>query len=341
MKNWTSSTKEFLWEVKNILKEYAKDNFTFLKWVRKELSWEAKKQREIFAKDFKNKVNALSDKEKQFLVDFIEEWWAGGFDFSAKSFIEREFPEKKDQLLEIVHIISQDGIVALNEWWISLQLDIKALHDNLENELNNQKSYHELSEEKRENKEFNTRKAAELVKQLNKDENIEVKENPTISEVVGKLEELLKDEKAYKHTKLIKETIGLLNKNQNLNELDDYWHPVLGHIIALSYYSLGQEALKSVLEDQSLDVNACYGYPLSLAISNKNLKAMELLLERKDLDVMAYSKDPETGKDSLEQKIEILGDRDTVIERAGKVKTRVIKKKMMKLLKNHPSYKEN
>lgn len=68
---------------------------------------------------------------------------------------------------------------------------------------------------------------------------------------------------------------------------------------------------------------------------------MELLLERKDLDVMAYSKDPETGNDSLEQKIERLGDRDTVIERVGKVGTRAIKKKMMKLLKSHPSYKEN
>lgn len=68
---------------------------------------------------------------------------------------------------------------------------------------------------------------------------------------------------------------------------------------------------------------------------------MELLLERKDLDVMAYSKDPEPGKDSLEQKIKRLGDRDTVIERVGKVETRVIKKKMMKLLKSHPSYKEN
>lgn len=312
-----------------------------LKWAWKELSWEAKKQREIFVKDFQNKVNTLSDKEKQFLVDFIEEWWAAGFDFSAKSFIEREFPEKKDQLLEIVHIISQDGIVALNEWWISLQLDINALHDNLENELNNKKSYHELSEQKRENKEINTEEAAELVKQLNKEETVEVKENPTITEVVGKLEELLKDEKAYKHTKLIKETVQLLNKNQNLNELDDYWHPVLGHIIALSYYSLGQEALKRLLEDQSLDVNACYGYPLSLAISNKNLKAMELLLERKDLDVMAYSKDPETGNDSLEQKIERLGNRDTVIERVGKVETQAIKKKMMKLLKSHPSYKEN
>jgi hypothetical protein len=96
------------------------------------------------------------------------------------------------------------------------------LHDNLENELNNQKSYHELSEEKRENKEINTEEAAELVKQLNKEETVEAKENPTITKVVGKLEELLKDEKAYKHTKLIKETIGLLNKNQNLNELDDY-----------------------------------------------------------------------------------------------------------------------
>ena len=105
---------------------------------------------------------------------------------------------------------------------ISNKLDIKALHDNLENELNNQKSYHELSEEKRENKEINTEEAAELVKQLNKEETVEAKENPTITKVVAKLEELLKDEKAYKHTKLIKETIGLLNKNQNLNELDDY-----------------------------------------------------------------------------------------------------------------------
>lgn len=328
-------------DVKEIFYEEVENVHILLKWAWKELSWEAKKQREIFVKDFQNKVNTLSDKEKQFLVDFIEEWWAEGFDFSAKSFIEREFPEKKYQLLEIVHIISQDGIVALNEWWISLQLDIKALHDNLENELNNQKSYHELSEEKRENKEINTEEAAELVKQLNKEETVEAKENPTITEVVAKLEELLKDEKAYKHTKLIKETIGLLNKNQNLNELDDYWKPVLGYIIALSYYSLGQEALKSVLEDQSLDVNACYGYPLSLAISNQNLKAMELLLERKDLDVMAYSKDPEPGKDSLEQKIKRLGDRDTVIERVGKVETRAIKKKMMKLLKSHPSYKEN
>jgi hypothetical protein len=96
------------------------------------------------------------------------------------------------------------------------------LHDNLGNELNNKKSYHELSEQKRENKEINTEEAAELVKQLNKEETVEAKENPTITEVVAKLEELLKDEKAYKHTKLIKETIGLLNKNQNLNELDDY-----------------------------------------------------------------------------------------------------------------------
>jgi len=215
------------------------------------------------------------------------------------------------------------------------------LHDNLENELNNKKSYHELSEQKRENKEINTEEAAELVKQLNKEETVEVKENPTITEVVGKLEELLKDEKAYKHTKLIKETVQLLNKNQNLNELDEYGHPVLGHIIALSYYSLGQEALKRLLEDQSLDVNACYGYPLSLAIANKNLKAMELLLERKDLDVMACLQNPEVGKDSLEQEVERLGDRDTVIERVGKVETRAIKKKMMKLLKSHPSYKEN
>ena len=326
---------------KEIFYEEVGNVHTLLKWAWKELSWEAKKQREIFVKDFQNKVNTLSDKEKQFLVDFIEEWWAAGFDFSAKSFIEREFPEKKDQLLEIVHIISQDGIVTLNEWGLSLQLDIKALHDNLENELNNQKSYHELSEEKRENKEFNTEKAAELVKQLNKGETVEVKENPTITEVVGKLEELLKDEKAYKHMKLIKETVQLLNKNQNLNELDEYGHPVLGHIIALSYYSLGQEALKRLLEDQSLDVNACYGYPLSLAISNKNLKAMELLLERKDLDVMACLQNPEVGKDSLEQEVERLGDRDTVIERVGKVETRAIKKKMMKLLKSHPSYKEN
>jgi len=68
---------------------------------------------------------------------------------------------------------------------------------------------------------------------------------------------------------------------------------------------------------------------------------MELLLERKDLDVMACLQNPEVGKDSLEQKIERLGDRDTVIERVGKVETRAIKKKMMKLLKSHPSYKEN
>ena len=68
---------------------------------------------------------------------------------------------------------------------------------------------------------------------------------------------------------------------------------------------------------------------------------MELLLERKDLDVMAYSKDPGTGKDSLEKKIGRLGNRYTLIERVGKVETQVIKNKMMKLLKSHPSYKEN
>ena len=90
-------------DVKEIFYEEVENVHTLLKWAWKELSWEAKKQREIFVKDFQNKVNTLSDKEKQFLVDFIEEWWAEGFDFSAKSFIEREFPEKKDQLLEIVY----------------------------------------------------------------------------------------------------------------------------------------------------------------------------------------------------------------------------------------------
>lgn len=55
------------------------------------------------------------------------------------------------------------------------------------------------------------------MKQLNKEETVEAKENPTITKVVAKLEELLKDEKAYKHTKLIKETIGLLNKNHMIS----------------------------------------------------------------------------------------------------------------------------
>lgn len=115
----------------------------------------------------------------------------------------------------------------------------------------------------------------------------------------------------------------------------------MNNIIALSYYPLGQKALQTILKDESLDVNASYGYPLSLAISNKNLKAIELLLERKDLDVMAYSKDPEKGKDSLEKEIKRLGDRYTAIERVGKLETRVVKRKVMKLLKSHPSYKEN
>lgn len=71
-------------------------------------------------------------------------------------------------------------------------------------------------------KKNNFHRAENLIKQLNKNENIETKENPTVTEVITRLQELQNDKQAYQHTKLIKETIGLLNKNQNINELDDY-----------------------------------------------------------------------------------------------------------------------
>lgn len=324
-------------DLKEILKEEAGNTHTLLKWAWRELSWEAQKQRAAFAGDFQSKVNALSDKEKQFLVDFIEAWWEGGFDFSAKSVIGREFPERKDQLLEIVHIISQDGFVTLNEWGFSLQLDIKALHDNLENELENRAAYHNLSEQKKKDKGENNEEAQNLIKQLHKDGNIEVKENPTITEVVDKLERLLKDEKAYRHTKLIKETIELLNKNQNLNELDEYWHPVLGRIVALSYYPLGEEALKTVLKDKSLDVNAEDYYALSLAVSNLNLKAVKLFLKRGDLYTRGYLGNLDKKWDTLGKLVNRLWDIDYPIGRVGKIKTTIIKKRIVKLIEDHAS----
>lgn len=322
-------------DVKEILKEEAGNTHTLLKWAWRELSWEAQKQRAAFAEDFQSKVNALSDKEKQFLVDFIEAWWEGGFDFSAKSVIGREFPERKDQLLEIVHIISQDGFVTLNEWGFSLQLDIKALHDNLESELKNKAAYHTLSEQKEKDKSNNTEEAKNLVKQLNKNESMEKKENPTITEAVGKLEALLKDEKAYRHTKLIKETIELLNKNQNLNELDEYWHPVLGRIVALSYYPLGREVLKTVLKDKSLDVNAEDYYALSLAVSNLNLEAVKLFLKRGDLYTRGYLGNLDNKWDTLGKLVNRLWDIDSPIGRVGKIKTTIVKKRIVKLIEDH------
>lgn len=105
-------------DVKEIFYEEAGNVHTLLKWAWKELSWEAKKQREIFVKDFQNKVNTLSDKEKQFLVDFIEEWWAEGFDFSAKSFIvlRENFQERRiNSLRSFILFLKMELLLSMSD----------------------------------------------------------------------------------------------------------------------------------------------------------------------------------------------------------------------------------
>ncbi len=192
-----------------------------------------------------------------------------------------------------------------------------------------------------------------LLSDTTQKENIENEKKSSIALITEELIKILK-EWTYHSPFIITQLINLINKNQDINEKDEYSHAAL--LTTLSSHSVFIDALKYALEDADLDVNNNHGASIKIAVANNNIEAFRLLLKREDLDVNLLLKSEFQSIDEVLDAFKvgeevdnpwiidkILGERrweKKQEKRKAKKEQEIrdIREEMKELIKQHPSY---
>jgi len=306
-------------EVGGNIKDDLADKFSRIKY---EISGEANADRKEYIKQFEDTLRDTSYEQKKFLINIIEEARDDGRDFSITTYVKETWPEDYNKIMFLFGWLSD---VTNN-----VKFNSETIHEYLEAEVSKHEKEIAIDTDIKEDKENSLNQISRLKGKLNDETEQAEKPDATVSAIIQGLKDLLNNPERKRQSKSIKEAIELINKNQDINEKDEFGYTILNLLVSAPRYT---DILKIALADKKIDVNNKDWDALRLAAGNKNLEAFELLLQRPDLNVML--KDPMNPQNIFYR----INNGPASQSLLSAFKENNIQKKMRKLVVQHPSYK--